>query len=44
MHAYELHEPTGAYAPVGIFRDLLQRPVPFEISLDLQKLAPPRHT
>lgn len=44
VHAYELDEPTGAYAPVGIFRDSLQRPVPFEISRDLEKLAPPRRT
>ncbi|WP_328927442.1 Uma2 family endonuclease [Streptomyces sp. NBC_00190] len=42
VHAYELDEPTGAYAPAGIFRGSLQRPVPFEINLDLDKLAPPR--
>ncbi|MFJ5221810.1 Uma2 family endonuclease [Streptomyces sp. NPDC088400] len=42
VHAYELDEPTAAYAPVGIFRDTLRLRVPFEINLDLQKLAPQR--
>ncbi len=42
VHAYELDEPTRSYAPVGIFRDSLHRPVPFEITLDLTELAPPR--
>lgn len=42
VHVYELDEPTGAYAPTGIFRGTLQRPVPFAISLDLDKLTPPR--
>lgn len=42
VHVYELDEPTRAYAPAGIFRGSLRRPVPFEISLDLDKLAPPR--
>ncbi|MEV6112004.1 Uma2 family endonuclease [Streptomyces sp. NPDC052109] len=42
VHVYELDEPTGAYAPAGIFRGSLKRPVPFEISLDLDKLTPPR--
>lgn len=42
VHVYELDEPTGAYAPAGIFRGTLKRPVPFEISLDLDKLTPPR--
>lgn len=32
VHVYELDEPTGSYAPAGIFRGTLQRPVPFEIS------------
>ncbi len=41
-HVYELDEPTGAYAPTGIFRPALQRPVPFEVGLDLDKLTPPR--
>jgi Uma2 family endonuclease len=42
VHVYELDEPTGVYAPAGIFRGTLKRPVPFEISLDLDKLTPPR--
>ncbi|MEU4497179.1 Uma2 family endonuclease [Streptomyces sp. NPDC023998] len=42
VHVYELDEPTSAYAPTGIFRHTLQRSVPFEISLDLDKLAPSR--
>jgi Uma2 family endonuclease len=42
VHVYELDEPTGSYAPAGIFRHTLQRPLPFEISLDLDKLAPGR--
>ncbi|GHD57941.1 Uma2 family endonuclease [Streptomyces goshikiensis] len=42
VHVYELDEPSGAYAPAGIFRGALQRPVPFEVSLDLDKLTPPR--
>ncbi|MFC8231030.1 Uma2 family endonuclease [Streptomyces sp. NPDC057287] len=41
VHVYELDEPTATYVPVGIFRGSLHRPVPFEINLDLQKLAPP---
>ncbi|MCZ4120004.1 Uma2 family endonuclease [Streptomyces sp. H39-S7] len=43
VHVYELDEPTRSYAPAGIFRASLRRPVPFEISLDLQKLVPSRH-
>ncbi|AZQ73313.1 Uma2 family endonuclease [Streptomyces abikoensis] len=42
VHVYELDEPAGAYAPAGIFRGALRRPVPFEISLDLDKLTPRR--
>jgi hypothetical protein len=42
VHVYELDEPTGVYAPAGIFRGTLERPVPFEISLDLDRLTPPR--
>ncbi|MFJ8765335.1 Uma2 family endonuclease [Streptomyces clavifer] len=44
VHVYELDEPTATYVPVGIFRGSLNRPVPFEINLDLEKLAPPRRT
>ncbi|CAM5425125.1 hypothetical protein SALBM135S_08903 [Streptomyces alboniger] len=42
VHAYELDGPTRAYAPAGIFRHELHRPVPFEITLDLDALAPGR--
>lgn len=39
----QLDGPTGAYAPAaGIFRGTLKRPVPFEISLDLDTLTPRR--
>ncbi|MEV6671426.1 Uma2 family endonuclease [Streptomyces sp. NPDC051162] len=40
VHAYELDGPTGAYAPAGIFRGTLKRPVPFDIELDLDALVP----
>ncbi|AQW53134.1 Uma2 family endonuclease [Streptomyces violaceusniger] len=40
VHVYELDEPTGAYAPAGIFRHNLQRPVPFKIDIDLDSLTP----
>ncbi|RPE41038.1 hypothetical protein EDD90_4113 [Streptomyces sp. Ag109_O5-1] len=33
---------AGAHAPAGGFRGTLRRPVPFEISLDPDKPAPPR--
>lgn len=42
MHVYELDEPTGVYAPAGIFQGTLERPVPFEINVDLDKLTPSR--
>ncbi|MEV0437731.1 Uma2 family endonuclease [Streptomyces spectabilis] len=42
VHVYELDEPTGAYAPAGIFRHTRQRELPFEIGLDLDKLTPSR--
>lgn len=41
-HVYERDEPTGIYAPAGIFRGALQRPVPFKVDLDLAGLLPPR--
>lgn len=41
MHVCELDTPTGLYAPAGIFRGALERPVPFDISLDLGRLTPP---
>ncbi|MFF5448178.1 Uma2 family endonuclease [Streptomyces sp. NPDC012888] len=40
VHVYELDVPTGAYAPAGIFREVMKRPVPFEIELDLSTLTP----
>lgn len=40
VHVYELDGPTAAYAPAGIFRHTLQRPVPFEIGVDLDALTP----
>ncbi|MEU5421481.1 Uma2 family endonuclease [Streptomyces sp. NPDC020799] len=40
VHVYELDEPTRAYAPAGIFRGTLKRPVPFDIELDLSALVP----
>ncbi|MFI9229193.1 Uma2 family endonuclease [Streptomyces rimosus] len=42
VHTYELDQPTRAYAPAGIFRGSLRRPVPFPISLDLERLVPAR--
>ncbi|WP_263166058.1 Uma2 family endonuclease [Streptomyces sp. SCSIO ZS0520] len=42
VHVYELDEPTRAYAPAGIHRGSLRRPVPFAIELDLDALTPPR--
>ncbi|MFJ1599977.1 Uma2 family endonuclease [Streptomyces sp. NPDC088261] len=44
VHVYELDEPTATYVPMGIFRDSLRLAVPFEITLDLTKLTPPRRT
>ncbi|NVK76307.1 Uma2 family endonuclease [Streptomyces morookaense] len=42
VHVYELDEPTKAYAPAGIFRHGLQRPVPFKVDIDLDRLVPGR--
>ncbi|MGP4021538.1 hypothetical protein [Saccharopolyspora sp. 5N708] len=42
VHVYELDEPTRVYAPAGIFHSTLQRPVPYEITIDLEKLTPKR--
>ncbi|MGH3861040.1 Uma2 family endonuclease [Actinokineospora sp.] len=39
VHVYELDPPTGMYAPAGIFRRSLRRPVPFEIIIDLDTLT-----
>ncbi|MFF7053411.1 Uma2 family endonuclease [Streptomyces griseorubiginosus] len=44
VHVYELDGPTRTYAPAGIFRGTLQRPVPFGINLDLDRLTPPRNS
>lgn len=40
VHVYELDGPTRTYVPAGIFRGSLKRPVPFDISLDLDALTP----
>lgn len=40
VHVYELDTPTGTYAPAGICRQTLKRPVPFPVTLDLDTLAP----
>lgn len=39
VHVYELDRPTGRYVAAGIFRGGLKRPVPFDVSLDLDALA-----
>ncbi|GAA3052090.1 Uma2 family endonuclease [Streptomyces olivoverticillatus] len=43
VHVYELDKPTGQYAPTGIFRGKLQRPLPFEVCIDLDRLVPGRN-
>ncbi|MDI6099702.1 Uma2 family endonuclease [Actinoplanes sp. NEAU-A12] len=40
VHAYELDRPAKAYAPAGIFRGSIRRPVPFTIDIDLAGLVP----
>ncbi|GAB2859805.1 Uma2 family endonuclease [Actinocorallia aurea] len=40
VHVYELDVPTKSYVAAGIFRDAVERPVPFEIRLDLRGLLP----
>ncbi|MFC9330265.1 Uma2 family endonuclease [Kitasatospora sp. NPDC057015] len=42
VHVYELDAPTSSYAPAGIFRGKLERPVPFPIAIDLDGLVPAR--
>ncbi|MDH6706025.1 Uma2 family endonuclease [Kitasatospora sp. MAA19] len=42
VHVYELDVPTSTYAPAGIFRGVLERPVPFPITIDLDSLVPKR--
>ncbi|GHC93136.1 hypothetical protein GCM10007079_42230 [Nocardiopsis terrae] len=41
-HVHELDGPTGAYAAAGIFRGALQRPLPFDLDLDLAGFLPRR--
>jgi len=43
VHVYEHDRPTGLYAPAGIFRHVLERSLPFPLSLDLDKLVPSRN-
>ena len=40
VHVYELDQPTRLYAPAGIFRHAMERPLPFPMSLNLDKLVP----
>ncbi len=42
MHVYELDAATSSYAPAGIFRGKLERPVPFPVTIDLDGLVPAR--
>ncbi|MEU4162245.1 Uma2 family endonuclease [Actinoplanes sp. NPDC026670] len=42
VHVYEMDEPTKTYVASGIHRDVLRRPVPFDIDIDLAGLIPPR--
>ncbi|MGK4580658.1 Uma2 family endonuclease [Kitasatospora sp. HPMI-4] len=40
-HVHELERSTSAYAPAGIFRGTLDRPVPFPVKIDLDRLDKP---
>ena len=42
VHVYELDAATSSYAPAGIFRGKLERPVPFPVTIDLDGLVPAR--
>ena len=42
VHVYELDTATSSYAPAGIFRGKLERPVPFPVVIDLDGLVPAR--
>ncbi|MFE6054204.1 Uma2 family endonuclease [Kitasatospora sp. NPDC056446] len=42
VHVYELDTTTSSYAPAGIFRGRLERPVPFPVTIDLDSLVPTR--
>ncbi|MFG2822327.1 Uma2 family endonuclease [Kitasatospora sp. NPDC048365] len=39
VHVYELDVPTGAYVSAGIFREKLERPVPFPLVVELDALV-----
>ncbi|GHF60668.1 hypothetical protein GCM10010218_47660 [Streptomyces mashuensis] len=39
VHVFELEKECRQYAPAGIFREQLKRPVPFEIAIDLDALV-----
>ncbi|MFE2727247.1 Uma2 family endonuclease [Kitasatospora sp. NPDC059327] len=41
-HVFEREASTSSYAPAGIFRGRLRRPVPFPVDLDLDALVPVR--
>ncbi|MFE4515017.1 Uma2 family endonuclease [Kitasatospora sp. NPDC056783] len=40
VHVFELEATMSSYAPAGIFRGKLERPVPFPITIDLDGLVP----
>ncbi|MFI8083496.1 Uma2 family endonuclease [Kitasatospora sp. NPDC086009] len=42
VHVFELEAIASSYAPAGIFRGRLRRPVPFAVDLDLDGLVPVR--
>jgi Uma2 family endonuclease len=42
VHVYELDAPTRAYVPTGIHRHELRVTVPFDITLELERLVPGR--
>ncbi|WP_043469629.1 Uma2 family endonuclease [Kitasatospora sp. MBT66] len=42
VHVHELDCSTGAYVAAGIFRERLERPVPFPVDIDLDALVPAR--
>ncbi|SDM84196.1 Uma2 family endonuclease [Allokutzneria albata] len=42
VHVYELDGPTKTYVPVCIARDVLDRPVPFPLHVELSSLIPRR--
>ncbi|MDY0815236.1 Uma2 family endonuclease [Kitasatospora purpeofusca] len=42
VHVHEPDLPTSAYVAAGIFRERLERPVPFPVDIDLDGLVPAR--